>query len=65
MPSKNRGGLSKREWKAKQKGEEMPYRRKMQRKALEKVYQSGFDSKGKRIDFSSKKTPRGIITSID
>ena len=34
-------------------------------KAKQPTYKSGFDSSGKRIDFSNPKTPRGIISSLD
>lgn len=63
-----RGKLSKREYAAKMAGKPMPYaNRKMQLEALKKkvpVYKSGMMN-GKPIDFMSKKTKRGTITSID
>jgi len=66
MPSKSRGGMSAREYKAKQKGESMPYnKKKMQVEALKKkTMYSGMDN-GKPIDYSKKKYKGYSISSLD
>ena len=57
-------GMSAREMAAKKAGKPMPYSQKKFDKVKQTVYKSGMAG-NKPINFSSPKTKRGVISSID